>query len=109
MKNEGFYISISEPWDFEALNGKNIIKGNLLNIKSSKCLIFKSICNLVFEKTKHEIFILTPRYNDSFYDLGKKAITVNVGILLTEYTNELTEFDLINNSIFKFIGNIYND
>jgi len=60
MKNEKYFISVGEPWDFENQEGQNIIKGNILNVKSNQCLVFKSNHNFaiamdvaIYEKGKY--------------------------------------------------------
>ena len=32
MKEEKYFISVGEPWDFESPDGQNIIRGNITSV-----------------------------------------------------------------------------
>ena len=107
MKNEKYYISVSEPWDFESQDGQNIIRGNILKIKSSQCIIFKCNYDLKFDNLKGNILVLFPRhYGYNFANFSNEIIAFNGGLLLIEYNEGLTEKELEENSKFVIIGSI---
>jgi hypothetical protein len=107
MKKEKYFISVGEPWDFESPDGKNIIKGSIINSLSSNCLVFKADHDLKFGELSGTILILTPRHQDNnFSDLRDKLIVVNGSLLLKEYNQELSEQELKDNSKFEIVGSI---
>lgn len=106
MKHEKYFISVGEPWDFESEDGQNIIRGNIVSIKSNQCLVFKTNYSLQFGEAKGDILILTPRHKgNDFSDLQNELVVVNGSLLLTEYTKELSEKELQENAI----GSIKNE
>jgi hypothetical protein len=52
MREEKYFISVGEPWDFESQDGQNIIRGKIINIKDKEYLIFKSNHLLRFDSIK---------------------------------------------------------
>jgi hypothetical protein len=107
MKNEKYFISVGEPWDFESQDGQNIIRGNILSVKSNQCLVFKSNYYLKFGEIKGDILILTPRHKgNDFSDLQNELVVVNGSLLLKEYNKELSEKELQENAKFEIIGSI---
>jgi hypothetical protein len=107
MEEEKYFISVSEPWDFESLDGNNIIGGNVLAMKNDKYLVFKSNHYLQFGKIKGNILILTPRHNGyDFSNYQNEIIAFNGSILLIDYNELLNENVLIENSQFIIIGSI---
>ena len=111
MNTNKCYISVSEPWDFNSPDGENIIKGVILKIISTTCLVFRANYLLDFDGVKGDKFILSPRYlGSNFYDLdnGLKLVTVNGALLMKEYDDSLDEEKLKDNSKFVIIGSIRN-
>jgi len=107
MKPETYFISVGEPWDFESFDGQNVIKGNILKIKSNQCLIFKSNHFLKFGENSGDIIILTPRHQgNDFSDLANELVLVNGSLLLKAYNEELSEEELKQNMKFEIIGSI---
>jgi hypothetical protein len=107
MKEEKYFITVSEPWNFESSDGQNIIKGNILSIKSNQCIVFKSNCYLQFDEVKGNILILTPRhYGYDFSKFQDEIIVFNGSILLREYNEQLSENELRGSSKFVIIGSI---
>ena len=109
MDQQEFYISVGEPWDFESQDGQNIIKGKILKIINSKCLIYKTNQLLDFKGEKGNVLILYPRHVDSdFSDLNKGAdfVTINGSLLLVDYMDDLDEQELNQNSKYFIIGAI---
>lgn len=107
MKNEKYFISVGEPWDFESQDGQNIIRGNILRVKSNQCLVFKSNYLLKFGDIKGDILILTPRHKgNDFSDLKNELVVVNGSLLLIEYNVELSDKELQENAKFEIIGSI---
>lgn len=106
MKHEKYVISVGEPWDFESLDGQNIVRGGVLSLKSNQCLIFKASHNLKFDDVESDILILTPRYQDNdFSDLLNESIVVNGSLLFKDY-GALGEKELQENAKFVIIGSI---
>lgn len=107
MKQEKYFISVGEPWDFESLDGQNVIKGNILKIKSNQCLIFKSNHFLKFGENSGDTLILTPRHKgNDFSELTNDFVVVNGSLLLKAYNEELSEDELKQNMKFEIIGSI---
>jgi hypothetical protein len=105
MKQKKIFIRVSEPWDFESLDGKNTIRGNILSQKSNQCIVFHSNHCLRFGEVQNHILILTPRhYGHDFNKLKDEIVVFNGSILLKEYSEQLNENDLRNNSKFVIIG-----
>ena len=107
MKEEKFVISVGEPWNFESIDGQNIIKGSVIEILNDKCLIFKANNCLEFNQAIGNVLILSPRSKDeNFNNLSNKSVTINGGLLLLDYNKDLLESELKNNSKFVIIGSI---
>lgn len=43
MTKERYFISVGEPWDFISPDGQNIVRGNIISVKSNQLLVFKLI------------------------------------------------------------------
>jgi len=107
MKKEIFIISVGEPWNFESQDGQNIIKGNIINIRSNQCLVFKSNHYLQFEEIKSNILVLTPRHQGyDFSNFESNLIFINGGILIRKYDEQLSEEELLTNARFVIIGSV---
>ncbi|MFV7235205.1 hypothetical protein [Flavobacterium sp. ZB4R12] len=106
MKKENYFISVSEPWDFESLDGKNIIAGSILTIKSSKCLIFKSNYLLRFGNIEGFFLILSPRLKGGNFYNKEREVIINGALFLLDFNREYTEHELMENSKFVMIGSL---
>jgi hypothetical protein len=107
MKKGKYFISVGEPWDFESPDGQNIVRGNILSIKSNQCLVFKTDHFLKFDGIESDILMLSPRNRgNDFSDLQNKLIIVNGSILFKEYDETLSEKELQENTKFVIIGSI---
>lgn len=107
MKREKCFISVAEPWNFESPDGQNIVRGNILTVKSNQCVVFKADHYLEFDSINSDILILTPRHRETdFSDLSKQLITVNGSLLLKNYEDSLSEKELKENARFIIIGSI---
>lgn len=107
MKSEKYFISVGEPWDYESQDGQNLIRGNILSVKSNRCLVFKSNYNLIIGKYQGNVLVLTPRYKDEeISELQNELVVVNGSLLLKEYSAELSERELQEYSRFVIIGSI---
>jgi len=93
MKKEKYSILVSEPWDFESPDGQNIVRGNILSVKSNQCLVFKANHYLKFDSIESNILILSPRhYGIDFSNLNDNE--------------SLSEKELQENTRFVIIGSI---
>lgn len=107
MKQEKYFISVGEPWDFESPDGQNIVRGNILSIKSNQCLVFKANHYLKFDSNESDILILSPRHQgNDFSDLPNKLVVVNGSLLFKDYDEALGEKELQENARFVIIGSI---
>lgn len=107
MKQKKFFISVGEPWNFESLDGQNIVRGNILSIKNNQCLIFKTNYYLKFDSIESNILVLTPRHQgNDFSDLPNELVVVNGSLLLKEYDEKLSEKELKENAQFVIIGSL---
>jgi len=106
-RKKTYTIVVSEPWDFESQDGKNIIKGTILSIVSSHLLVFKANYTLNFNSISGDILILSPRHNTGdFYNVETKEVDVNGGILLVDYNKLSEETSLKDNCRFTLIGTL---
>lgn len=107
MKEEKYFISVGEPWDFESIDGQNIVGGNIVAIKSNQCLVFKTKHYLRFDGVKGNILILIPRYyGNDFSNLSNGHVVINGSLLLKEYCEVLSEKELQENAQFVIVGSI---
>jgi len=107
MKKEKYSILVSEPWDFESPDGQNIVRGNILSVKSNQCLVFKANHYLKFDSIESNILILSPRhYGIDFSNLNDKRLTFNGSLLFKDYDESLSEKELQENTRFVIIGSI---
>ena len=107
MKQESYFISVGEPWNFERTDGQNIIRGNIVCIKSNNCLVFKCNHHLTFGDIKGDILILTPRHKgNGFSALISGLVVVNGSLLIREYNDMLSEKELRENSKLWIMGSI---
>lgn len=102
-------IIISEPWNFESIDGKNIIRGKVIDNLNDTCLVFEANYDVFFENYSiGRIFILYSRSNNPFTDIShKNGIQVNGGLLLVDYDSNKDSDYLKSNSKFVFIGTLY--
>lgn len=102
-----YTITISEPWDFESPDGKNVIKGIILSIINRCLLVFKANYILNFYGVNGDTFILSPRFKDDNFDnIETKEVDVNGGLLLDDY-NEIVQTSLLkDNCRFVLIGTL---
>lgn len=110
MAQEKYSILIGEPWNFESLDGQNVIRGEIIK-KSNQFLIFKSNHSLIFDKFEGNILVLTPRhYGIDFSDINNERLSFNGGLLLLkEYDEKLNQEELQYNSKFVIIGSFRKD
>ncbi len=101
MKAEMYKITVSEPWDYEGVNGPNVIHGFILKALSTDCLIFESDSNLEFNGDKGKWLLLKSRFenmplrtNDDYYGV------VNGGLI---FTDDLTVSPNVLESKSKFV------
>jgi len=108
MKSKKYNISVGEPWDFESPNGKNIIEGQIIRTISPTCLIFKANHIITFKGYSGDIFVLTPRYSKEDFKEFQTApyITINGGLLNSNYDEEMSEDEFREKSNFFVIGSI---
>ncbi|PZO30362.1 MAG: hypothetical protein DCF13_03545 [Flavobacteriaceae bacterium] len=100
--NKDYDILVSEPWDFVSLDGKNLIKGEIINIVSESCVIYRANHKLQFENIEGNILILSPRHReDNFENLIDEKLTFNCGLLKSNI--ELTENEDVLKTNSKFV------
>lgn len=109
MTRQDCKIIISEPWNFESIDGKNIIRGKVIDNLNDTCLVFEANYDVSFDDyLTGRIFILYSRSNNPFIDIShKNEIQVNVGLLLVNYESDTCFAYLKSNSKFVFIGTLY--
>ena len=100
--NKDYDILVSEPWDFESPDGKNLIKGEIINIVSESCVIYRANHKLQFENIEGNILILSPRHReDNFENLIDEKLTFNCVLLKSNI--ELTENENVLKTNSKFV------
>lgn len=101
-------IIVSEPWDFESVDGENIINGSIVNNLNNICLVFKTNNTISIDNLSGEYLILFPRSKESFANLGfENGISINAGLLQVEYNKDMNTDYLKDNSKFVLIGSLY--
>jgi hypothetical protein len=110
MGKNNCHISVGEPWDLTTPDGENIIKGIILRIVSSTCLLFKANYPISVGDVTGDILVLSSRYSENtFKDFGKDLglININAGLLLNiSDRDSLSEQELKTNSKFVIVGSI---
>lgn len=107
MEQRKCFIKVSDPWNFESPDGENTIKGDIVSQRSNQCIVFRSDYCIEIDEVKGCILILTPRHYG--YDFSKSQdgiVILNAGILLVEYSEQLSENELNKNSKFVMIGSL---
>lgn len=109
MQQKQYFLSVGEPWNFDSLDGQNIINGRIVKILSATCLIFKANYILDFKGVAGNFFVLYPRHAESNFDdlkNGEGYVTINGNVLTEEYNENMDEDYLKVNSKFVIIGSI---
>lgn len=108
IMNEEYIVIVSSPWDFVGPDGDNSIKGKIINTIPPKRIIFKCNNQVSFKGKNGDILILGIRYRDDNIELlyTEEHLTVNGGLLLTEYDKNMSYEELEHNSFFAMIGTI---
>ncbi|TGM52875.1 hypothetical protein [Leptospira adleri] len=106
MKNKEYCISVDEPWDFVGPDGKNVIKGQIIEVIDSDCIVFKSNHILNFNKLEGNIFVLISRHQGyNFYNINTNGFwTFGGGLLLTNEYKNMSREELEKNSKYVIIG-----
>jgi len=108
MEKLSCYISVSEPWDFDGPNGKNIIKGKIMKIINNDCVIFKSDSDIKIDEVEGNIFVLLSRYfNNHFSSINNEQFwSIGGGILLLDSYEGMDKNQLEQNSKYVIIGSL---
>ncbi|TKC60287.1 hypothetical protein FBD94_15390 [Pedobacter hiemivivus] len=109
MEQEKYFISVGEPWDFNSVDGENIINGIIIKILSATCIIFKANYLLDFEGVSGDIFVLYPRYAEkNFIELknGVESVAINGNLLIGDFDENENEEILREKSKFVLAGTI---
>jgi hypothetical protein len=102
VNRKDYDILVSEPWDFESLDGKNLIKGEIIDIVSENCVIYRTNHKLQFENNEGNILILSPRHQGhNFENIIDEKLTFNCGLLMPNI--ELTESENVLKTNSKFV------
>lgn len=99
-------IVISEPWDFESPDGKNIIKGTIISILNKRIVIFKANYMLNFNCLIGNILVLSSRIKNVDIDIFEIDLHVNGGLLLVDFDEKLEESQLKEKCKFVLIGHL---
>ena len=105
-KRKIYQISVGEPWNYDGPDGPNIIKGAILKVVSSNCIVFKSNSFLQFDKHGGDILVLSTRYQGDDFAALDRLVNVNGALLLIEYHDALSEVELKQNAKFVIIGSL---
>ena len=104
-----YIISVGEPWDYMGPDGHNVIKGSVIKIVDSKCVVFKANHIHTFNKDSGNVFVLFPRYQNEVFDrlfINNEIFPVNGCLVLRDYNEYLTNKDYQDNSVFVLIGSL---
>lgn len=106
--NKEYIVIVSEPWDFAGPDGKNRIKGKIINTIPPECIVFRCNKKISSDGKEGDILILKTRYYKESIELlyTEEYLTINGGLLLTEYDENMSSEELEQNSFFAIIGSI---
>lgn len=102
-----YTIKITEPWDFESPDGKNIIQGTIFLV-NSYLIVYKANYLLNFDGLSGDILILSPRFGGDFENIATTEVEVNGGLILDNHRKNYDESKLKKNSMFVLIGTLNN-
>ncbi len=104
---KGIYkITVSEPWNYESIQGENIIIGHILKIVSDQCVIYQSSSLLEFGNINGNRLVLFPRFKEDKFHENLNKVSINGGLLLIDFLDFLDETNLEQNSKFVIIGTL---
>lgn len=108
IMNKEYIVIVSEPWDFVGPDGKNRIKGKIINTIPPECIVFRCNKKISSDGKEGDILILKTRYYKESIELlyTEEYLTINGGLLLTEYDENMTSEELEQNSLFAIIGSL---
>jgi hypothetical protein len=107
MIQQNYKILVSDPWGYKNNEGKNEIRGKIIEINSNNFIIFKSNEILEFDEVKGNLFFLLPRYSGQLLlNHEIKDEIVNGGLLMISEYQGKNRKELENNSKFVLIGSI---
>ena len=101
---ERIEIIISEPWNFESIDGLNLIKGTIMH-KEENCILVKSDYILASHNISNQIIKINPRHNTTDYKGQYNNISVNIGLFKYD-ESEISKASNDENFVFAFIGSI---
>ena len=104
--NEKCQIIVSEPWDYENSEGKNLITGRILKRVGTRGFVFLSDTPLEIDGSVRNILLLSNRFEYTNDIPEKESLAVNGGVLTIDYHDGLTEETLRQNSKFIIIGDL---
>ncbi len=100
-------IFVGEPWDFEALDGKNKILASGLGVvdmvdhegQPKEAYLLQVLHPFIMDKQKVEFMVVQPRYSgDTIYEIAKMGGTVGVyrvkADMAVEKEQQISEDDL---------------
>jgi hypothetical protein len=99
-------LSVSDPWDFEAPRGGNVLEGCILKRLDPKTLLFEAVEAVCLRGLTSRYWLLTARYEKQTFNAEPYLGTVN-GALLPAVPVEGDSLDFIQKgSVFAIIGSL---
>lgn len=99
-------LSISEPWDFEAPQGGNVLEGRILKRLNSKMLIFEATKETCFKGLTSRYWLLSARYEKQTFESEPYQGTVNGAMLPTLPADDDNLTAIQKSSVFAIIGSL---
>lgn len=101
-------ISVGEPWNYEGIDGANVIIGKIIKVLDKGALLFESKNELEFDGHHGKYLLLHARYvkqdlQRDFQD--NKSSTIN-GALLADFQENESAEELEKKSKFVVIGGL---
>lgn len=107
MQDNNYKITVSEPWDYKGCDTGNLIRGKIISEINSSCCIFQANETLCFDKLQGNILVLFARFEKDIQFLNiKNGISINGGLLLSEYHVDKSIDYLKEHSKFVLIGEL---
>ena len=99
-------LRVSEPWDFETLQGGNMLEGRILKRLDSKMLIFEATEATSLKGLTSRYWLLSARYEKQTFEVEPYHGTVNGALLPTLPAEDDNLMTIQKGSVFAIIGSL---
>ena len=97
-------LTVSEPRNFEAPQGGNVLPGQILKRIDPRTLLFKADDEVTFGGLTSRYWLLSTRYEKQFFETEPYQGTVNGALLPAVPSEDDNLPKLVKSSVFAVIG-----